>query len=247
MFDLHSHMLPGLDDGAADLRQSLAMARMAVDDGIQGVVCTPHWSSAHYENTRSRILNGVETLAQEFSNNGISLAVFAGAELRLDGSLSDGIRAGKLVTINDTGRFALIELPEVFSPQSLEHFFWQLQLQGITPVISHPERNHGFLKNPAALYGLVKKGALAQLTAASVLGSFGKEVQKFSFLLLKHRMCHVLATDAHETKFRAPRLGEACRIVAQICGGKIGMGNGPRNPEENHRRHGCGRPGADPN
>jgi len=221
MFDLHSHMLPGLDDGAADLRQSLTMARIAVEDGIQGVVCTPHWSATHYKNTRSRVLNGVEKLGQELSNHGIPLAIFAGAELRLDPSLADGIQGGKLITINDTGRFALIELPEVFSPESLEHFFWELQLQGIKPVISHPERNHSFLKNPMALYRLVKAGVLVQLTAASVLGSFGKEVQKFSFLLLKHRMCHVLATDAHETRVRAPKLAEACRVVAQTLGERL--------------------------
>lgn len=220
MFDLHSHMLPGLDDGAADMRQSLAMARMAVEDGIQGVVCTPHWSSGHYENTRLKILQGVENLAEELLNRQIALTVFAGAELRLDASLLNGVRTGKLITINDTGRFVLVELPPFFSHDSLEHFLWQLQLQGITPVISHPERNREFLKNPEALYKLVKRGTLTQLTAASVLGSFGREVQKLSFLLLRHRLCHVLASDAHETSFRTPRLKEACRMVAEILGKK---------------------------
>jgi protein-tyrosine phosphatase len=152
MFDLHSHMIPGLDDGASDWDQSLAMARMALEDGIEGVVCTPHWVTGRFDNTRPRILRSLGKLQRKLADHHIPLEVYPGAELRLDLGLPQRIHNGELLTLNDTGRFALIELPEELLPQNLDEFFWDLQMQKMTPMISHPERYLELRRDPVRLY-----------------------------------------------------------------------------------------------
>jgi protein-tyrosine phosphatase len=221
MFDLHCHLLPGLDDGAADLEQSLKMARIAVEDGVRGVVCTPHWLTAHYENGRDAVMEATQRLQTALSDQHIPLQIYPGAELRLDTGILEGIRAGALLTLNDTGRFVLLELPDLVNLQGLEDFIYDLRVQGITPILSHPERNYRFQSSPARLYELVHLGALTQLTAGSVIGHFGKEIQKFSVLLIKHRMAHILASDAHGASIRTPRLARACRAVEKMAGREL--------------------------
>jgi protein-tyrosine phosphatase len=218
--DMHNHMLPGLDDGASDWEKSLSMARMAVKDGIDGVVCTPHWVLGKYENTRQIILTALEGLKQRLSEDNIPLALYPGAELRLDVSISERIRAGELLTLNDTGRFALIELPEDVLPRQLEEFLWDLNAKGISPIIGHPERNPVLLNDPMRVYDWVQMGILAQVTSASLLGLFGKRVQRFSTLLLEHNLVHILATDAHGLRTRNPRLSEGFRVIKDMKGEK---------------------------
>lgn len=221
LLDLHSHMLPGLDDGASDWHQSLAMANMAVEDGIKGVVCTPHWVLGRYDNTRQMILRALEKLKKKLADHDIPLNVYPGAELRLDVNLSQRIRTGELLTINDTGRFALIELPEGPLPQNLEEFFWDLKAQKITPIISHPERNAVLLRYPIRLYKWVQMGVLTQLTAASLLGLFGTKVEKFAALLVAHNLIHILVTDTHGLRIRTPILSEGYRAVEAMKGSAV--------------------------
>jgi protein-tyrosine phosphatase len=221
MYDLHNHMLPGLDDGASTWKQSLAMARMAVRDGIRGVVCTPHWVLGRYENTRQPVLCKLQKLREKLAADHIPLEVYPGAELRVDVSLPKGIQSRELLTINDTGRFAFIELPGETLPQHLEDFLWDLKIQKITPVISHPERNGVLSRDLPRLFNWVQMGVLTQLTAASLLGYFGKEVQGFSVSLLEHHLVHVLATDAHGLRIRAPQLHEGFKMVQEVLGEKM--------------------------
>ena len=209
--------------GASDWHQSLAMANMAVEDGIKGVVCTPHWVLGRYEKTRPMILSALEKLQKKLADHDIPLKVYPGAELRLDVSLSQRIRAGELLTINDTGRFALIELPEGPLPQNLEEFFWDLKVQKITPIISHPERNTVLLQDPTRLYQWVQMGVLTQLTAASLLGRFGTKVQEFATLLVEHNLIHVLVTDAHGLSTRTPKLSEGFRVIEGMKGKKAAV------------------------
>lgn len=218
MIDLHSHILPGLDDGAEDPEESLKMARMALEDGIMRVVCTPHWYPGYMENTRHEIMKAVRLFRKELLKNNLPLKIFPGAELRLDAALIEGLQSGKLMTLNDTGRFALIELPEVALPEKLEDLFWQFRLQGITPILSHPERNYALLSNPGRLRGLIKMGVLTQITGASIFGEFGKKVQEFSHYMLRYRMVHILATDAHGFRTRPLCLSRAYRAVEKMLG-----------------------------
>ncbi len=218
MIDIHNHMLPGLDDGPDGWEETLLMASMAVSDGIEGVVCTPHWAPGLMENTHLRVSEAVETLRGRLHEEGIALDVYPGAELRLDVGLIGAVRSGRLLSINDTGKYALVELPFVALPQGLEHFIAEFPEHGITPVIAHPERNMHLCRQPERLYEMVRMGALAQLTSDSLLGRYGEEIRDFSIMLLKHDLAHVLATDAHGAQWRSPGLSEARGAVEAIAG-----------------------------
>jgi len=218
MLDLHNHCLPGLDDGSGSWEESLEMARVAVADGIQGVVCTPHWVRGAYENNRPTILRKVAEFQRRLETQGIPLKVFPGAEIRLEVDLHRDIETGNLLTINDTMTVVLIELPTEVLPGNLEDLFWDLQMRGFTPIISHPERNLALLRNPSRLFKLTEMGVLSQVTGASLLGLFGERVRQFTVMLLEHRMAHIIASDAHSATSRAPRLADACEEAARIVG-----------------------------
>jgi protein-tyrosine phosphatase len=219
MFDLHNHSLPGLDDGARDWEESLAMARVAVEDGIEGVVCTPHWARGSFENNRKNTLTAVAEFKEKLAAQRIPLEIYPGAEIRLDLDLLALLATKEILTVNDNEQFVLIELLPDILPQNLENLFWDLQMRRIRPIISHPERNPALLRDPARLFHWTEMGILTQVTAASLLGNFGDTVKRFTITLLEHRMAHIISTDAHGLGMRSPRLSkgyeEAARIVGQ--------------------------------
>ncbi|MDQ5988214.1 MAG: Tyrosine-protein phosphatase YwqE [Syntrophus sp. SKADARSKE-3] len=218
MIDLHSHILPNLDDGASDWAQALAMARAAAADGITDVVCTPHWVPGKYDNTRSMILERMDEYRTHLAKAGIHLRLHPGAELRLDFTLPARIKSGELLTIGDGGIYVLIELPDGALPEHLEEFFWELELQRIKPIFSHVERNAVLHQDPSRLCRWVEMGYLVQVTAASLAGGFTKEIRGFVQLLLEHRMVHILASDSHGLRTRAPNLSEGLAVAGEIIG-----------------------------
>ena len=217
MIDTHSHILPGLDDGTEDLEQALSAARIAVQDGIERVICTPHWISGIFENTRSIVMAAIESFEQHLQEHNIPLVLYPGAELRVNLEIPAKIARGALLTLNESA-YALIELPAEIIPPRIEDFFYNLQVQGLTPVIAHPERNPGVARDPGRLYGWIESGVLAQLTAGSLLGKFGGTIRKFCLLLLEHGMVHLIATDCHGQMNRAPRLSKALREAEAMVG-----------------------------
>ncbi len=221
MIDIHSHILPGLDDGAVDLEEAVCMAEQAVEDGIEAIVCTPHWVRGFFDNDRKRVLEAVAKFREKLDERNIDLTIYPGAELRVDADLGIKLDAKELLTLNDTGLYALVELSPESVPLGLEKLFFELQSIGITPVLAHPERNLAIIENPGKLYAWIETGILTQITAASLLGRFGMSVQKFAVYLLEHRMAHILATDAHELRIRTPKLSEAVKVVARIAGADV--------------------------
>jgi len=222
MIDLHNHILPGSDDGARDWRDSLEMARAAVDDGITDVVCTPHWVSCEYENGSARILEKLAQLQTLLVESKLPLQLHPGTELRLDPSLPSLLRSGDLLTINDGKRYALIELPMHVMPMGLQSFFLELDAHGIVPVIAHPERYPWVIEEPELVYRWVSDGFLVQITAASLLGEFGQTVERLSRRLLEHRLVQVIATDSHGLKMRSPKLSRARQVAAACIGEEAG-------------------------
>jgi protein-tyrosine phosphatase len=218
LIDIHNHILPGLDDGAGSWNQSIAMARVAVEDGISEIVCTPHWVPGKYENTRPIILERFAEFRIHLMEHNIPLTVHPGAELRLDASLPEKIPAGELLTINDGGSYALIELPEEALPGNIEDFFWRLQLQKIKLIISHVERNAALRQDPNRLCRWVETGILTQITAASLLEEFSADIRDFSLQLLEHRMVHMVVSDSHGLRMRTPKLSGARKVIEEMLG-----------------------------
>lgn len=217
MIDTHIHILPGLDDGAKDIKQALEMARIAVDDGITAVAATPHVLTGAYDNSKEDILSAVKDLTQVLQAEKIPLKILPGAEYYLEPDLPQRLDEGKLLTINNTS-YLLIELPAAFVPDFSEQIFYELQLQGVIPIIAHAERNHELSLKPELLENFIARGALVQITAGSITGLFGKETKKAAFQLLCKGRAHFIVSDAHSCRRRVPVLSKAREEVERNFG-----------------------------
>lgn len=209
MIDVHCHILNGIDDGARSLEDSLAMAEMAVAEGITHILVTPHHKNGKYENVKKDIVTMTDILQTELNNRGIALTLFSGQEVRINGDLLADIEKDDILFVDEDNRYILIEFPTLAIPHYAESLFFQLQQKGITPVIVHPERNQEIIENPNVLLPYIEKGALAQLTASSYVGVFGKEIAELSRKLVEANLVHILASDAHNTKGRSFHMKEA--------------------------------------
>jgi len=218
LIDIHCHILPGVDDGAHSLKESLVMARMAFRDGIHTIVATPHTLDGIHINPVQEVASRVASLQHVLLQNRIHLRLCVGADVHLCPRILERIRTGEAATINDARKYLLLELPSQTIPSGVKDEIFNLKLNGITPIISHPERNPVIHKDVAILYELVSMGALCQVTAMSITGEFGGMVKECAELLLRHRLVHVIATDAHSSDRRPPVLSDAVEIAAEILG-----------------------------
>ncbi|ENQ3111485.1 tyrosine protein phosphatase [Bacillus sp. JAS102] len=221
MIDMHCHILPNVDDGANTLIDSLEMARWAVAEGIHTIIATPHHKNGKYVNERTEVIYKVERLNDELQRENIPLKVLPGQEVRLYGNLLEEYESGKVMTLNETNKYMLIEFPANHVPHYAEQLLYELKLKRITPVIAHPERNAEFRERPDKLYDIVKKGALTQVTAGSLIGKFGREINKFSLQLVEHNLTHVIASDAHNTTTRGFNLNKAYERIQKEFGTNV--------------------------
>lgn len=221
MIDIHCHILPGVDDGAKDYVESIGMAKHAARKGIKVIFATPHHKNGWHENKKNRILAKVNMLNSKLRKKRVPIKVLPGQEPRIYGELLEDYKAGKILTLNNQNKYLLIELPDSHVPAYAEKLLFNLQLEGITPIIVHPERNVQIRKNPDILYRLVMNGAATQITASSLLGKKGREIKKFSFKLIQHHLTHFVASDSHHLSRSGFMLGEAYEVINQKFGKKF--------------------------
>lgn len=208
MIDIHCHILPGIDDGPETEEASLAMANQAVEQGIRTIIATPHHKNNRYENVRESIVKHTLILNNLFKEHQIPLTLLPGQETRINGEMIADLENGELLPLNSTN-YLFVELPSGSVPQYASQMMYDLQLAGYVPIIVHPERNREFIEQPDLLYDFVRKGVLTQVTAASVVGKFGKKIEKFSHDLIEANLTHFIASDAHNTTTRRFYLREA--------------------------------------
>lgn len=215
MVDIHSHILWGIDDGAKEPADTIEMARTGAESGITHVIATPHHANGTYMNPASVIHSRVKEANQLLKKNKIELTILPGMEIHLHGEIGQDLAAVErtLVPLGGDTNYILIELPYDHVPRYTERLFFEIQLKGFIPIIAHPERNVEIRDNPNLLYELVKKGALSQVTAASVAGLFGDTLQKLSFKLIKNDLVHFIASDAHNNNKRGFALREAYQYI----------------------------------
>jgi protein-tyrosine phosphatase len=217
LIDLHCHLLPGVDDGAKNLEMSLAMARLALADGITTIACTPHIMPGVYNNTGPAINEAVARLRTALAENGIALRLVSGADVHVAPDLVEQLRQGQALTLNGT-RYLLLEPPHHVMPPRLEDHIFRLQTAGFVPILTHPERLSWLDVHYALVKRLVYSGLLVQITGGSVLGRFGRRPRYWAERMLDDGLCHILASDAHNTEQRVPRLSEARAAVADRLG-----------------------------
>lgn len=217
MIDIHCHILPGVDDGAKHMSETLSMAKKAVEEGIDTIIATPHHKNGKYENSKAEIIQSVKDVNEELQKEGIHLSILPGQEPAIRGELIEDYENGKILTLAET-KYVFIELPSGYVPGYTEKLLYDVQMKGLIPIIVHPERNAGFIERPELLYQLIKNGALSQVTAASVTGHFGKKIKSFTHQLIEANLTHFVASDAHNHKTRPFKMAEALDSIEASYG-----------------------------
>ncbi len=213
--DIHCHLLPGVDDGAQDVEESLAMARMAAADGTGTIIATPHQLGNFGQNRGDYIRARVNDLRQLLQAADVPLSVLPGADVRIEPGMMDALLRGDVLTLGDHGRHVLLELPhELYLP--LESVLEELRRRKIVGVLSHPERNQGILRQPGVVAPLVDAGCLMQITAGSLCGTFGTPSQKLCERMLDEGLVHFVASDGHGPRSRRPLMRGAFERVAEL-------------------------------
>ncbi len=222
MIDLHSHLLPGIDDGAADMNQALEMAAHAVACGTTHMVCTPHLHPGRYNNTKSSIAAVVAQFAKALARAGIPLQVSAAAEARFDSDLVNLAMEGQLPYLGEwNGRkVLLLEFPHSEIPNHAEKLTAWMLKNNIQPLIAHPERNKGLMGpgNYKRIEPFLQQGCLLQVTAGAVAGHFGSSAQELAERFLLAGQVTILASDAHNMKNRPPNLLPGLEHAAELIG-----------------------------
>lgn len=217
MIDLHTHILPGVDDGAESLEDALAMARMAQNDGIAAVVATPHRNPWSYRADRADAERRLDEVREACRQGGIEIRLLLGGEAHIAPDLAEQVRNGLALTINDS-RFLLVEWPYDQYPGYSEQVIFELRVRGIVPIVAHAERYRIVRRDPNYLATLIERGVLVQVTAESLLGERGPEIRRVTEVLLTRGLAHVIASDSHGIDHRPPVLSPARDRAAELVG-----------------------------
>lgn len=213
MIDLHSHLLPGIDDGPERERDAVAMARLAVADGVATMCATPHMMS-RFPTLPARMRDAVDALRARLAQEAVPLEVLSGGEIALPYLPRLGPDDLAAATLGGGGRWLLIEMPFRGPPMGLAEALTRLEFQGLGAVLAHPERSEWVQRSPDRLHELVGRGALVQLTASSFLGESGPRARDVARALLRGGLAHLLASDAHSPDRRPPGLGAGLQAAA---------------------------------
>jgi protein-tyrosine phosphatase len=220
MIDLHCHLLPGIDDGPETLGEALEMARIAVVNGIEEAHVTPHLHPGRWDNDLQKISAAVESYRAALAQADIPLSLGFAAEVRLDYDIVPLIEAGRVPFLGtlEGHQVMLLEFPHSHVPVGADKFVAWLLARNIRPMIAHPERNKDVMRDPDRIEPFVREGCLLQLTADSVSGGFGELCAQRAREFLERGWVSVLASDAHDTVDRPPRIAPGRDAAAQIVG-----------------------------
>ena len=227
MIDIHSHPLWQVDDGAETFEDAIAMCQIAAEDGITHLVATPHCNYTYSFNPE---LNG-QKIAELQAAVGEVPKLLLGCDFHLSyDNLQRLVETPMDFTLNRSS-YLLVEFPDQFIPDQLDRVFYEIQVSGLTPIITHPERNPVFARKPRLLAHWVSHGCLAQVTAQSYTGQFGSSVRRLAEAWVDDNLVHFFATDAHDIKYRRPVLSECYRKAAESLGKETAERLLKKNPE----------------
>lgn len=218
MIDLHTHILPGVDDGVKTMDDAVEFARVAAADRVSTVVATPHYREGFFLNARTEVLAGVEALNARLRGENIPITVLPGAEVHISADLVARVQAGHAPTLADNGRTVLFELSMMQYPVDLENLVFQMRLAGLQVLFAHPERIRYFQDDVRRYEAVIRLGAFGQITTGSVTGVFGEDVVTFSEELARKRLVHVVASDGHNTRGRPPVLSSSMARLGSWMG-----------------------------
>ncbi len=220
MIDIHCHILPGIDDGAKDMTEALALVNLAVADGVKRIVVTPHLHFGRFNNYLPVIEATFSSLQEEVTKAGISVDLAYAAEVRLDSEILSLLATKQLPLYGSykNQQYMLLEFPHSHIPAGSDVLVKHLIKQNIIPVIAHPERNRDLLKSPDHINSFVRLGCWFQVTASSITGDFGEECQSLALRYIEQDIIQIVASDAHNLKRRPPMLSQVRAKVVELFG-----------------------------
>lgn len=217
MFDIHNHLLPGIDDGAESIHDSLELLALAQKQGITHLVNTPHIHPGRFDNDVDSISKASHLLSEGLAKTSLTIRLAVAAEVRICPEILAWVKTQTIPFIGlwQNKPALLLELPGNQLPVGSDKLVSWLVHQGIQPILAHPERHAFFFSQPSKLQPFIRLGCLFQITAGSVLGDFGESPQAFAMQLLKEGHADFIASDAHNVLYRPPKLAEAFALLAQ--------------------------------
>lgn len=216
--DIHDHILPGIDDGAKNIDISIKMVEFALAENITRIIATPHFDMEKdsidsflekREEARLRLENGIK-------KRNFDIEILLGAEVYLTPELAYSDELDKLCLAGT--KYMLVEMPLTVMPMWIDEITYALQLKGITPILAHPERTLKILKDPSMLVDFVERGVLLQINASSLRKDADKQLKRCIRYLMKRKMVHFIASDAHTARRRRPRMQGAIQILTNRFG-----------------------------
>lgn len=215
--DIHSHILPGYDDGAVDKETALSMLKIAAENLTGHIIATPHFIPGKSQIHPQSISNSCRELQALAYENGLDLKIYPGCEVFISPELPHLYDLGLICTLGDS-RYMLIELPMMSIPPYTETVLYNLQLKGLIPILAHPERSRELMKNSNILREMARRGILIQINSSSLSGIHGKEIKEFARQLLDEGLVHFIASDAHSIRNRRPDLSTSASFVKKKYG-----------------------------
>lgn len=220
MIDIHSHILPNIDDGSRSLDESFTMLKMACDNGVTTQVLTPHIHLGKFNNTKPQIESAFEVFREQVNEQNIPIKLLLGAELRIGPEVMQLAAKDAIPCLGEVNgkKTFLLEFPRQDIPMGSDNLVKWLMSKNYLPIIVHPERNTTFLRNRNKLQTFIDLGCPLQLTASSLTGKFGADVQKMSEELLQEDKIAAIASDCHNLKGRGPDLQSGFDLATELIG-----------------------------
>ncbi len=206
--DVHCHILPGLDDGARDMKMALEMIDLSVKNNTTDIILTPHYKLGRCEHSKERILSTIDKLRQEIKKIHPEVKLYSGTELMYSEDCIELLENDSILSLNES-KLVLVEFRPMDNPAYIKDCLYKVSCTGYTPVLAHVERYAEMVGNYDVVEDIINRGGYIQVNASSVVGKFGLKVKKFIKMLMKYDMVHFIGTDAHNVKERGPDL-EAC-------------------------------------
>lgn len=213
MIDIHSHILPNIDDGAENIETSIKMAQIAESEGIKKMIATPHFIAEDKEIEKKDVLKKVKKLNTILKQQSIDLEILPGEEIFLTPNIPELYEKDRILTLCNKGKYILIELPMMSIPLYTKDVIHSLALKGLTVIIAHPERNIEIQKDANKLREFLHMGALAQVNTLSLHGVFGRRAKHSAEEIIGSGLVHFLATDCHTPRARSPRMQKAKKLL----------------------------------
>ncbi|EHQ91872.1 tyrosine-protein phosphatase [Desulfosporosinus youngiae] len=218
MIDIHSHILPDLDDGSKNIEDTLEIIGQLRGAGFKTLIATPHVLEGREYLSPEEILAAVDQVRKRVTEASIPIEILPGAENYIFPDMGKWAGGGKLLTLGNTGKYLLLELPMLEIPQYTEKVFFDLQVEGLIPVLAHPERNKGLIDQPELLLEWAKKGIFFQLNLRSLRGRYGPQAQELAEIMLSGNLVHFIGSDAHRPSQKESVYLETLKNLKEVAG-----------------------------